>query len=227
MLQRMTLKIERRVLPTEFEFRTSGDKLTIEGYAYRFHARSQNLGGFVEQILPGAGAEAAENDDIRALVNHDASKILGRNTSGTLRLAEDSEGLPYEITADIRQSYVQDLAIALERGDVTHSSFGFRAIDTDWGFTEDEFPLRSVAKMGLFDVSPVTFPAYLSSSSGLGKRAIENLYEARGLNPDDVSLEDAIRGMVKSDPLPSYDLYAHEGAIRAVARYGFPSHKEG
>lgn len=209
----MTTQIERRFVPTEFESRVKGDSLIIEGYAYRFHKRSQNLGGFVEQILPGAGKDAAENDDIRALFNHDASLILGRNRSGTLRLGEDSEGLPYEITADIRQSYVQDLAIALERGDVNQSSFGFSAVDTDWGLTEDEFPLRSIVKMGLFDVSPVTFPAYTSSSSGLGQRAIEDFYESRGISPD-VSMVEAIRGNT-AEPLPTYDFFANEDAIRA------------
>lgn len=199
----MLPKIERRYLPTEFEFRTAGNNLVIEGYAYKFYKRSQNLGGFVEQILPGAGADAAQNDDIRALFNHDSSLILGRSTAGTLRLSEDSEGLPYEVEADIRQSYVQDLAIALERGDVNQSSFGFMPSETDWGFTEDEFPLRSVVKMSLFDVSPVTFPAYTSSTSGLGKRAIEQFCESRGLDPNEVDLSAAIRGT--ASPLPSYN----------------------
>lgn len=213
----MTTSIERRYVPTEFrsrvEKRGGSDRLVIEGYAYRFHKRSQNLGGFVEQILPGAGAEAAESDDIRALFNHDASLILGRNVAGTLRLAEDSEGLPYEIDADMRQSYVADLAIAMERGDVNQSSFGFSALDTDWSLTEDEFPLRSISKMALFDVSPVTYPAYTSSSSGLGKRAVSDFYEARGLSPDTVSLVEAIRGN-SAEPLPDYDFF-NEDAIRA------------
>lgn len=213
----MTTKIERRYVPTEFrsrvEKRGGSDRLIIEGYAYRFHKRSQNLGGFVEQILPGAGAEAAENDDIRALFNHDASLILGRNTSGTLRVGEDSEGLPYEIDADMRQSYVSDLAIAMERGDVNQSSFGFRAVDVDWGLTEDEFPLRSVAKMGLFDVSPVTYPAYTSSTSGLGKRAVEEFYAKRGLSPDAISMVEALRDN-SDEPLPTYDFH-NEDAIRA------------
>jgi hypothetical protein len=207
----VTLAIERRFLPTEFrhkiETRGGSDRLIIEGYAYRFYARSQNLGGFVEQVLPGAGAEAAEKDDIRALFNHDANLILGRNTAGTLRLAEDSDGLPYEVEADMRQSYVADLAIALERGDVTGSSFGFRAIETDWSLTEDDFPLRSVVKMGLLDVSPVTYPAYLASSSGVGTRAVEDFYESRGLSPDSVSLVEAIRGNTDK-PLPPYDFDA-------------------
>lgn len=209
----MAPTIERRYLPTEFEFRAEGNRLVIEGYAYRFHKRSQNLGGFVEQILPGAGEESAKADDIRALFNHDSNLILGRNTSGTLRVGEDSEGLLYEIDGDIRQSYVQDLMIALERGDVNQSSFGFRAIDTDWGFTEDEFPLRSVVKMSLFDVSPVTFPAYTSSTSGVGKRAIEQFCESRGLDPNAVDLATAIRGN-SENPIPDYK-FLNEDALYA------------
>lgn len=211
--------IERRYFPTDFDFRVEkrdgGDRLVIEGYAYKFHARSQNLGGFVEQILPGAGEESAANDDVRALFNHDANLILGRNTSGTLRLAEDGEGLPYEVDGDMRQSYVRDLAIALERGDVSQSSFGFTTPPggVDWSFTEDETPLRSVVKMRLFDVSPVTFPAYTSSTSGVGKRAIQSLYEARGFSPD-MPLDEAIRAITA--PLPTYDFNGNEDAERAL-----------
>lgn len=217
----MTIQIERRYVPTEFDFRVEkrdgADRLLIEGYAYKFHARSQNLGGFVEQILPGAGEESAREDDIRALFNHDANLILGRSRpdrESTLTLGEDSEGLPYSINADMRQSYVRDLAIAFEREDVTQSSFGFTTPPggTDWGFTEDETPLRSVLKMRLFDVSPVTFPAYTSSTSGIGRRAIEALYESRGIDLS-TPIEEAIRAM--NSPLPTYDLNASEDAMRA------------
>lgn len=204
------MQIERRYVPTQFETRVKNDRLVIEGYAYRFHKRSQNLGGFVEQVLPGAGEESAANDDIRGLFNHDSNLILGRSTSETLRLAEDSEGLFYEIDADMRQSYVQDLAIAMERGDVSQSSFGFRATEDDWSLTEDEFPLRSIVKHSLFDVSPVTFPAYTSSTSGLGKRAIAEFCEARGINPD--QMVDALRG--NPEPLPDYK-FVNEDALYA------------
>ncbi|WP_186315744.1 HK97 family phage prohead protease [Catellatospora sichuanensis] len=169
----LTSEIERRTLPTEFEVRSAGDgKVVIEGYAYRFRARSQNLGGFKETILEGAGKEAIERDDVRALVNHDANLILGRNRAGTLRLSEDSEGLAYEIDADERQSYVRDLIISMERGDVSQSSFGFRALDEDWSLDEDDFPLRAVRSLALFDVSPVTYPAYLTSESKVSTRAL-------------------------------------------------------
>ncbi|WP_200209115.1 HK97 family phage prohead protease [Micromonospora coerulea] len=168
--------IERRVLPSEVETRSAGEgRIVIAGYAYKFNARSQDLGGFKETILEGAGKDAIERDDIRALVNHDANLILGRNKAGTLRLAEDSTGLEYEIDADERQSYVRDLLISLERGDVTQSSFGFQVMPKgeSWTRDEDDFPLRTIRAMSLFDVSPVTYPAYLSSESKVDKRAID------------------------------------------------------
>lgn len=224
----MTTRIERRAFPTEFETRSKGEHgLIIEGYAYRFHKRSQNLGGFVEQILPGAGEEAAANDDIRALFNHDSSLILGRNTSGTLRLAEDSDGLFYEVEADMRQSYVRDLALAMERGDVSGSSFGMKVIGDDWSLTEDDFPLRSISKMGLFDVSPVTFPAYTSASSGVGKRAIEAFCEERGLDPNAVDLREALKP-AEDEPDP-YDFRAVSQAQEAdylALRAGFPNYRK-
>lgn len=170
----MTHEFERRYLPTEFEVRSKDNGRTvIEGYAYKFNARSQNLGGFRETILEGAGAESAKSDDIRALVNHEPSLILGRNVSGTLRVSEDSTGLHYEIDADERQSYAKDLLVSLERGDVTQSSFGFHALDDDWSLDEDDTPLRSVRKLALLDVSPVTYPAYLSSESKVSTRALD------------------------------------------------------
>lgn len=168
--------IERRLYDSEVDTRTAGEnRRLIVGYAYKFNARSQNLGGFREEILPGAGAESILRDDVRALVNHDANRILGRNRAGTLRLSEDSTGLEYEIDADERQSYVRDLLVALERGDVTQSSFGFRVAPDgeDWVQDEDEFPLRRIRRMSLFDVSPVTYPAYLSTEATVSRRALD------------------------------------------------------
>lgn len=172
----MTAVLERRVFLSEVETRTAGEgRRIIVGYAYKFNERSQNLGGFREQILPGAGKDSIGSDDIRALTNHDANLILGRNRAGTLRMAEDSTGLEYEIDADERQSYVSDLLISLERGDVNQSSFGFM-VNRDgekWSMDEDDTPLRSVSSMRLFDVSPVTYPAYLNSESSVSQRAID------------------------------------------------------
>lgn len=171
----MTMEMERRTLPSEFATRAAGEgKFVIEGYAYKFRMLSQDLGGFREQIVEGAGAEAVENDDVRALVNHDPNLILGRNVAGTLRLSEDSTGLAYEIDVDERQSYARDLLVSMERGDVTQSSFAFRVKPDgeQWDFTEDETPLRTILRMSLYDVSPVTYPAYRQSEAKIAARAL-------------------------------------------------------
>lgn len=188
--------LERRFLATEFETRVAGDKLTIEGYALKWNLPSQNLGGFREQVAEGATTKTIQEADIRGLINHDPNLILGRNRSGTMRLTEDSTGLLYEIQGDMRQSYVRDLAIAMERGDVNQSSFGFRAIEDSWGLDETDFPRRTLDQIALHDVSPVTYPAYLDSTSGLGTRALERFAEQRGLNPDsDLDLVALIKGI--------------------------------
>jgi hypothetical protein len=183
---------ERRFLPSEFEVRTAGDKLTIEGYALKWNVRSGNLGGFKERVAEGATNKTIKEGDIRALQNHDPNLILGRTKSGTLKLANDETGTHYEIDGDLRQSYVRDLAIAMERGDVTQSSFGFRVVGPDgdsWDEDEDGNILRTLKEIQLFDVSPVTYPAYEDSTSGVAKRAaFTRLAEKRGVKLEDVEV---------------------------------------
>ncbi|MCG5459627.1 HK97 family phage prohead protease [Micromonospora sp. PSH03] len=213
------MKPERRTVTTEFEYRSEGDSLYITGYALKWDTRSKNLGGFKERVSESATKKTIQESDIRALFNHDPNLILGRNRSGTLRLTEDSTGLEYEVTGDLRQSYVRDLSIALERGDVNQSSFAFRTVGPEgdsWDEDEDGFLLRTLREIQLFDVSPVTYPAYEDSTSGVRQRTLEIVAERRNL-PIDV-VEADFRNIVlgeRSEPgsvegttyaLPIYDL---------------------
>lgn len=167
---------EVRNLLEPVEVHGEGGRLVAHGHAARFDKLSQNLGGFVERIKPGAFKKTLKEADVRALFNHDPHLVLGRSTSGTLRLAEDSEGLAYEI--DLPDTTTgRDVATLLERGDISGSSFGFRAIDDAWDETDDGFPRRTLKEVALRDVGPVTFPAYVDASS-----AIRSLAEARSLD---------------------------------------------
>jgi len=174
--------MERRFVPSDFAVRAEGEyTVYIEGYAYKFNAKSQDLGGFRERVAEGAGRDSALQDDVRALVDHEPRLVMGRTTAGTLRLSEDSTGLHYEVKADRRQSYVRDLIIALERKDVTQSSFAFRVNPggESWSWDEDEMPLRTLTSIRLYDVSPVTYPAYLDTESHVARRAAEYAREMR------------------------------------------------
>jgi HK97 family phage prohead protease len=174
----MTTTLERRTLVEPVEFRKSGDKLTAQGYAYVFGKRSQNLGGFVEEVAAGFGKKSLQEQDVRALFNHDPSHLLGRLGAGTLRMEEDGTGGAYEIDLP-NTSTGRDVAELLERGDLIGSSFGFRTIEDEWGETDQGFPLRTLKQGSLRDVGPVTFPAYTDSSS-----ALRSLAEQRSLDID-------------------------------------------
>lgn len=181
---------ERRYYSTEFEARAVGSEFRIEGHAAVFNRLSQDLGGFVERIAPGAFTKTIKEADVRALFNHDASLILGRTKAGTLRLAEDQTGLLYDVSVP-DTSYGRDLMVSIERGDVNQSSFGFRVIDDGWDRTDDGYPLRTLREVSLQngDVSPVTYPAY--PDTDVVSRAVEHLASKTGV--DAQTLADAIR----------------------------------
>jgi len=142
-----------------------GEPTRIVGYAAVFDKLSEDFGGWREQIAPGAFAKTIKNDDIRALVDHDSGRIIGRNSAGTLTLSEDKEGLKVEILPPDTQ-VGRDIVTSIERGDVSGMSFGFRTITDNWR-TVDEEEIRTLEEVKLFDVSPVTFPAYPDTDVGV------------------------------------------------------------
>lgn len=156
--------IERRAFTADgFKVETREDgKPRLIGHAAVFNSLSEDLGGFREQIAPGAFADAIAGDDVRALFNHDPNFILGRNRSKTLVLSEDARGLAIEVMLPDTQM-VRDLVLApIERGDVSQMSFGFsvRPGGQDWAKDDEGRVIRTLKKLRLYDVSPVVYPAY-------------------------------------------------------------------
>lgn len=156
------MKKETRILSAQIECRKDGEKRAITGHAAVFNRDSELLyGSFIERIAPGAFLDSINKpDDIRALINHDGNLLLGRNLSGTLQLKEDERGLHVTIDPP-KTSYADDLVESMSRGDITQMSFGFETIEDKWTRGENGEPdIRTLLKVRLFDVSPVTFPAY-------------------------------------------------------------------
>jgi len=153
-------EIERRAW-AQLELRQAddSDRPVLVGYAAVFNRKSEDLGGFREIVAPGAFRRSLENGaDVRALIDHDPSLVLGRTKAGTLRLQEDDHGLRAEIVLPDTQ-YAADLLASIRRGDVDQMSFGFRTVSDEWR-TEDGEPVRTLKEVELFDVSVVTYPAY-------------------------------------------------------------------
>jgi hypothetical protein len=144
---------------TLVEVRTEDDPPKIIGHAAVFNQLSEKFGIFREKISPGAFKKTIQEADIRALWNHEPIFVLGRNKSGTLKLVEDDIGLRIEIDPP-KTALINDLVIEpIRRGDVNQMSFAFRAVKEDWE-SEGENLTRNLKEIHLFDVSPVTFPAY-------------------------------------------------------------------
>ena len=163
-------KRELRMLPmTELRIADSdGGGATIEGQAAVFDSWSETLGGifpFKEIVRKGAFNESIGKDDIRALFNHDPNYVLGRNRAGTLELVEDDIGLRVKITPP-DTSWAKDILTSIRRGDITQMSIGFIVEDDKWS-TKDGMDVREIRKVQLFDVSPVTFPAYTATDVGV------------------------------------------------------------
>lgn len=134
----------------------------ISGYAAMFNKETKIGSWMREVVLPGAFDDVMA-DDVRCLFNHNPDLILARsnNRAGTLKLEVDTVGLKYTYTTPNRQ-YALDLQDAIIAGDVSQSSFAFTVKEQAWEYIEDEGPdLRKIIKFArLFDVSPVTYPAY-------------------------------------------------------------------
>ena len=170
-------KKEIRMLPMT-ELRVIDDasengRPMIEGHAAVFDSWSETLGGifpFREIVRKGAFAESIGRDDIRALFNHDPNYVLGRNRSGTLELVEDEVGLRVRINPP-ETSWAKDLQTSIRRGDITQMSIGFVVQDDEWS-TENGIDTRELKKVQLFDVSPVTYPAY--TATDVGVRAMQS-----------------------------------------------------
>ena len=167
-----TITMEKRYfnIETRTEKREDGST-TITGHAAVFNKLSSDLGGFREIIAPNA-FESVLSDDVRALINHDPNLLLARTTSGTLNLEQTNEGLQYSFDVP-DTTYGRDLIISMERKDITQSSFAFTIEDDSWETTEDG-EIRTINKVKqLYDVSPVTYPAYPSADDlTLAKRSL-------------------------------------------------------
>lgn len=160
------MELERRFCEQHglrIEQRADGEDRRIVGYAAVFNSLSVELWGFRERIAPGAFT-ASLGDDVRALWNHNTELVLGRTKSNTLSLAEDATGLRIEISPPASAaSYLE----TIERGDVDQMSFGFRTLEDTWDEDEEGVIIRTLKKVKLYEVSPVTFPAYPATSVGV------------------------------------------------------------
>jgi hypothetical protein len=157
------------------EIRSENDPV-IEGYAAVFNQRTEIFGLFTESIAPGAFKNTLKvKPDVRALFNHDPSQLLGRTKAGTVILREDSKGLWTETSPSLDTSVGKNVVEWLRRGELDGMSFAFTVKKQEWTFSDGKakgMDHREILEVGeLYDIGPVTYPAYRSTEVKVRKEA--------------------------------------------------------
>lgn len=208
------IRVASTVWPEQdFELRTTGDGLNFQGYAAVFDSPSEDLGGFVERIAPGAFTESLRRrkGDIKMFLNHDERMVLGSKGAGTLRLKEDGHGL--FVDADLPDNeWGRPVRDAVARGDISSMSFAFNVPrgGDEWSADRKDRTLRNLY---LHEVSPVTgWPAYPATSA-----SVRHLAELIDEDPD--TLTAAVREFL-SDATELTD--ETRRLMRALAERGKP-----
>jgi uncharacterized protein len=182
---------ERRFFsePVGFEKREDGvDENVIEGYAAVFNKDSEDFGGWHERISPGAFSDVLKDNAV-ALFNHDMNYVLGRN-GVNVTLSEDATGLRYKVKLP-DTSFAKDLRQLIKDGIIHQSSFAFTVSEQEWKHTDSKPSVRTIKKIKrLYDVSPVTTPAYPDAS--VGARAFAETKDAQPLTADLMNFKNII-----------------------------------
>lgn len=150
---------QTRSIASDFTTREDGKDLRIEGYFAVFNSNYDIGPGMSESIAPGAFKNTLA-DDIRALVNHDTTLVLGRTSAHTLELREDERGLWGRISINPKDTDAMNLYERVKRGDVSQCSIGFEIVREDTEISEDGSVHWTIQEVRLYEVTCCTFPAY-------------------------------------------------------------------
>lgn len=164
-----------RAFSTDFTIREEGDDYIIEGYFAVFNSTYDIFPGATESVDPHAFDETVGVDDIRALINHDTTLVLGRTRANTLDLEIHPNGLFGRIRINRNDSDALNLRARVLRHDVDQCSFGFDILDEDTTFRDDGTVHFTLKKVRLYEVSVCTFPAYKETSVIARKNDLETI----------------------------------------------------
>jgi len=167
-----------RTVATEFATREDGEAPHISGYFAVFNSNYEIAPGMSESIAPGAFSRSLAND-VRALINHDTTLVLGRTKAHTLELRQDERGLWGDITINPNDVDAMNLYTRVQRGDVDQCSFGFEIVGEETDFRDDGTVHWTITDVNLFEVSACTFPAYEATNISAREAQREDIASRR------------------------------------------------
>lgn len=165
--------MQTRTFQTRVETREDDGKKRISGYFAVFDGTYELPWGDYESI----GRHAFDNTvggDVRALINHNTTLVIGRTVNGTLLLRVDERGLWGEIDINEADSDAVNLYERVRRGDVSGCSFGFDIVKESYTIDPDKRWHWVLEEVELYEVSPCTFPAYPDTSISAGERQMRS-----------------------------------------------------
>ena len=179
------MNIKHMQIRTTFETREADGHKVLAGYFARFDDRYNIWPDFYETIDPHAFDESIAGGDVRALINHDTTLVLGRTRAGTLTLRTDAAGIWGEITVNEADADAMNCYARVERGDVDQCSIGFDYAPGEGAeelITEADGTMHDIVKRAiLYEVSVCTFPAYEGTYVEARERALKNSQHAQYL----------------------------------------------
>lgn len=184
-----TMEMQKRMWGEQFRAAEQDGELYIEGYFAVFGSIYQICPGASESIDPHAFDDTI-GDDVRALINHDTTLVLGRTVVGTLELRVDAHGLWGRIKINRNDTDAMNLYQRVQRGDVSQCSFGFAILDERTEHKDNGDVHWTILKVKLYEVSPCTFPAYEETNVSARKREYDQITDARKV--------DALRANLKA-----------------------------
>lgn len=165
----------------------------ISGYFIVFNSETELYEGCFEEIAPES-FDNVDLSDVRALIDHETSKVLGRTKPGTLTLSVDAKGVYGEIKVNENDTEAMNLYSRVQRGDVDQCSFGFNILDEAMETRDDGSYKFTIKAIELFEVSVVTFPAYADTAVEARSKQIESM-EKRGFLAKKSKLEEKLNGL--------------------------------
>ena len=206
-------KPEVRTNSVDFEVRAEGDGMTFTGYASVFNSPSQDLGGFIEYVAPGAFKRSLQSrNEVKLLWNHDSGEPLASLRGGTMQLVEDEVGL--KVSAQLpNTTRGRDIAELLRTKVIDSMSFGFNVIKDTWS---RDGQTRTLDSVRLFEVSIVSFPAYESTTATVRSQptinpdqladALLKLESGEELDEENANLITEVVNKLKSNPEVTEDV---------------------
>lgn len=193
----MEIKTREMYFRTDFQTRQENDAKYIEGYFIRFNEETELWDGVFEEVAPEAVDDSLKNNDIRCLFNHDTSIVLGRTGNGTLELKKDSKGIFGRVKINPNDKQALDIYARIERGDINACSFGFNIINEEIQNRDDGTVKFILKKIDLHEVSPVTFPAYPTTSIQARKQDLAE-HKKRKLEAKKNKLKERLEGCLSN-----------------------------